>query len=276
MFEDFFIRAMLGAIGIAIAAAPLGCVVVWQRMAYFGETLAHSSLLGIAFAFAWHISLTLAVFAVALSVALILLLLQKKPLLSNDSLLGILSHSSLACGLVALSFLPQIRGDLSAYLFGDILSVTRIDIMLIWGGAILAALLLLRLWRPLIAATVSADLAEAENLHPARARAIFMLLLALIIAIAMKIIGILLIGALLVLPAAAARNFADTPEKMVIIAAIIGILSSFGGLFCSYYADTPSGPSIVLAGFVLFLCSLLPFKHITSFLRRDSKKYSEN
>jgi len=260
MLDDFFIRALIGAIGIALATAPLGCIVVWQRMAYFGETLAHSSLLGIALAFAFHISMTLSVFLVILLVALILLLLQRRPFLSGDSLLGILSHASLAFGLVALSFLPQVRQDLSGYLFGDILSVSKADLALIWGGGSLALLALTKLWRPLIAATVSEDLAAAEGLQPRRARIAFMLLLALIIAIAMKIIGILLIGALLILPAASARNFAATPEKMAFIAAGLAAIAALGGLCGSYYADTPSGPSIVVAGFLLFLFSLLPLR----------------
>jgi len=260
MLDDFFTRALIGAIGIAIAAAPLGCIVVWQRMAYFGETLAHSSLLGIALAFAFNISMTLSVFLVTLIIALILLLLQRRPFLSSDSLLGILSHSSLAFGLVVLSFLPQVRQDLSSYLFGDILSVSTGDIALIWAGALLTILALAKLWRPLIAATVSDDLAEAEGLHPKRARMAFMLLLALIIAIAMKIIGILLIGALLILPAAAARHFSSSPERMAVSASFIAILASVGGLYASYYADTPSGPSIVVSGFLLFLISLLPFR----------------
>jgi len=260
MLDDFFIRALIGAAGIALAAAPLGCIVMWQRMAYFGETLAHSSLLGIALAFAFHISMTLAVFLTILLVACILLLLQKRPFLSGDSLLGILSHASLALGLVVLSFLPQVRQDLSGYLFGDILSVSRADLALIWGGGALALLALARLWRPLIAATVSEDLAATEGLHPRRARIAFMLLLALIIAIAMKIIGILLIGAMLILPAAAARHFAATPEKMAICAAALAVIAALGGLCGSYYADTPSGPSIVVAGFALFLLSLLPLR----------------
>lgn len=272
MLDDFFIRAVLGAVGIALSAAPLGCVVVWQRMAYFGETLAHSSLLGVALAFAFHISVTLSVFLVALAVAVILLLLQRRPFLSGDSLLGILSHSGLAVGLVALSFLPQIRQDLSSYLFGDILAVSRADIALIWlgGAAVLAALI--KLWRPLIAATVNDDLAEAEGLRPKQARVAFMLLLAVIIAIAMKIIGILLIGALLIIPAAAARQFAATPEKMALSAAIIGALAALAGLFASYYADTPSGPSIVAAGFILFILSLLPFPAFFSFFNKNKGK----
>jgi len=272
MLDDFFVRALIGAIGLAIAAAPPGCVVVWQRMAYFGETLAHSSLLGVALAFAFTISMTLSVFLVSVSVAVILLLLQRRQLVPGDALLGILSHASLAGGLVILSFLPQIRQDLSAYLFGDILSVSRADIALIWLGGWAALAALACLWRPLIAAAVSDALAQAEGLRPRQARAAFMLLLALIIAAAVKLIGILLIGALLIIPAAAARRLAATPEKMAGIAVIIAIIAAISGLYASYYCNTPSGPSIVLAAFILFVLTLLPFSQISAFIGRNSKK----
>lgn len=272
IFDDFLIRAALGAVGIAVAAAPLGCVVVWQRMAYFGETLAHSALLGVALGFTFHLSIIISVFLVTVLIALILLFLQRRPFLSADSLLGILSHSGLALGLVVLSFLPQVRQDLSSYLFGDILSVSRADLLFIWAGGLTALAVLVKLWRPLIAATVNDDLAEAEGLRPKQARLVFMLLLALIIAAAMKIIGILLIGALLILPAAAARHFAATPEKMAVLAALLAVIAALAGLYASYWADTPSGPSIVVAGFLLFLFSLLPFARLIAPFRAKAQR----
>ncbi|KAA6206382.1 MAG: hypothetical protein DU429_03310 [Candidatus Tokpelaia sp.] len=272
MLDDFFMRALIGAVGLAAAAAPLGCVVVWQRMAYFGETLAHSSLLGIALAFAFNISMTLAVFLVSLLIALMLLFLQRRPFLSGDASLGILSHASLAFGLVVLSFLPQVRQDLSTYLFGDILSVSRSDVALIWLGGALTLIALARLWRPLIAATISDELAQAEGLHPQPARMAFMLLLALIIAIAMKIIGILLIGALLILPAAGARHLAATPEKMALAAVFLAVGAAISGLYASYYVDTPSGPSIVVMAFMLFLLTLTPFSRFFAAVKKRERK----
>lgn len=260
MLDDFFLRALIGCAGVALAAGPLGCIVVWRRMAYFGDTMAHSSLLGVALAFIFNINMMFSVFIVTLLLAGILLLLQRRPSLSNDSLLGILSHSSLAISLVILSFLPWIRQDLTGYLFGDILSVSKLDLAFIWAGGAGALLVLVRLWRSLIAATVSADLAQAEGLYPERAKIAFMLLLAVVIAIAMKIVGILLITALLILPAATARRLAGTPEKMAILAGLIGIISAFGGLYFSAFANTPSGPSVVVVAFALFLASLLPLR----------------
>ncbi|MGI9465382.1 MAG: zinc ABC transporter permease subunit ZnuB [Aestuariivirgaceae bacterium] len=256
MLDDFFTRAVIAGIGLALTVGPLGCFVVWRRMAYFGDTMAHSALLGIALAFLLDISLIAAVFAVAVTVSLVLLMLQKRNALPTDALLGILSHSALALGLVIIAFMTWVRVDLMGFLFGDILAVSRIDIAMIYigGGGVLAVLVFI--WRPLLAATVNVDLAQAEGLNPERARIIFMLLMACVIAMAMKIVGILLITSLLIIPAATARRFAATPEQMALWASLIGALAVTGGLFGSLRFDTPSGPSIVVAALALFLLSL--------------------
>lgn len=258
--DDFFVRALLAGVGLAFTVGPLGCFVIWRRMAYFGDTMAHSALLGVALSLLFSINLTLSVFLVAAMVSLLLLGLQKKQGLSSDALLGILSHSTLAIGLVLVAFMTWVRLDLMAYLFGDILAVTTTDIVTVWLGGFFVIVCLCLLWRPLLAATVNEDVAEAEGLKPARARLIFMLLMAVVIAIAMKIVGILLITALLIIPAAAARRFAATPEIMAVTASVIGGLAVIGGLFGSLTYDTPSGPSIVVAALVLFLLSLLPVR----------------
>lgn len=258
MFDDFFLRAILAGIGLAITTGPLGCFVIWRRMAYFGDTMAHSALLGVALSLLLSLNLMVSVFVVAAMVSLLLLVLQKRQALSADALLGILSHSTLAIGLVLVAFMSWVRIDLIAFLFGDILAVTTADIAVIWGGGALVLALIAWLWRPLLAATVNAELAEAEGLHPERARLAFMLLMALVIAIAMKIVGIMLITSLLIIPAAAARRFSTTPEAMAILASLIGAVAVVLGLFGSLTYDTPSGPSIVVAALILFLFSLLP------------------
>ncbi len=258
MLDDFFTRALIAGIGVALTAGPLGCFVVWRRMAYFGDTMAHSALLGVALSLFFQINLLIAVFGVAVVVSLLLLALQRRQSLSADALLGILSHSALAIGLVLVAFMTWVRIDLIAFLFGDILAVTRTDIALIWGGGVLVLAALVRLWRPLIASTVSEDVAEAEGMKPAQTRLLFMLLMALVIAIAMKIVGIMLITALLIIPAATARRFSASPELMAVLASLIGALAVIGGLFGSLSYDTPSGPSIVVAALLLFILSLLP------------------
>jgi zinc transport system permease protein len=257
MLDDFFVRALIGGIGVALVAGPLGCFIVWRRMAYFGDTMAHAALLGVALALLLEIHITLGVFAIAAAVAFALLLLQRQHALPTDALLGILSHSTLALGLVMVAFMAWVRIDLLSYLFGDLLAVSRLDIALIYGGGAVVLAILAAVWRPLLAGTVSEELAAAEALHPERARLIFMLLMAGVIAIAMKIVGILLITSLLVIPAATARRFATGPEQMALLAAATGALAVGLGLFGSLEFDTPSGPSVVVAALALFLVSLL-------------------
>lgn len=260
MLDDFFTRAILAGIGVALVAGPLGCFIVWRRLAYFGDTLSHASLLGVALAFLLNVNITLAVFVICTLVSLLLLTLQRRGGLSSDALLGLLAHSSLALGLVCLAFMTWIRMDLMGFLFGDILSVSRLDIGIIYGGGAVVLAVLAMIWRPLFAGTVNADLAEAEGMQPQRANLIFMVLMATVIAIAMKIVGVLLITALLIIPAATARRLSAGPEQMAVIAALVGACAVVMGLFASLDFDTPSGPSIVVAAMLLFGVSLFPLR----------------
>jgi zinc transport system permease protein len=268
MLDGFFTRALIAGIGLALTVGPLGCFIVWRRMAYFGDTMAHSALLGVALAFLFQINLMAGVFLVASLVSIALLLLQRRGALSTDALLGILSHSTLALGLVMVAFMSWVRVDLMGFLFGDILAVSRTDIAFVYGGGAIILGLMAWLWKPLLAATVNEELAEAEGMAPERSRFVFMLLMALVIAIAMKIVGILLITSLLIIPAATARRFSSTPERMALFASLIGVVAVVGGLYGSLHFDTPSGPSIVVAALVLFLLSLLSFnRHPAGALR---------
>jgi zinc transport system permease protein len=255
MLDDFFTRALVAGIGLSLVTGPLGCFIVWRRMSYFGDTMAHSALLGVALSLVLQVNVTLGVFIIAAAVAGALLLLQRRNSLSTDALLGILSHSALAIGLV-VAFLSGIRVVLMGFLFGDILAVSVADIGVIYAGGVVILGLVVALWRPLLAATVNAELAEAEGMRPDFTRIVLMLLLASVIAIAMKIVGVLLITALLIIPAATARRVSATPEQMAVIAAIVGALAVAGGLFGSLRFDTPSGPSIVVAALVLFIISI--------------------
>jgi zinc transport system permease protein len=258
MFDDFFTRALVAGVGVALVAGPLGCFIVWRRLAYFGDTLSHAALLGVALAFLFELNITLAVFAVSVLVSLALLLLQRRASLSSDALLGLLAHSALALGLMALAFMSWVRIDLMGFLFGDILAVSVADIVAIYAGGALVLAVLASIWTPLFAATISRELAEAEGLKPDRANLVFMILLATVIAISMKIVGVLLITAMLIIPAATARRLAGGPEQMAVIAALVGVVAVVAGLFGSLEWDTPSGPSIVVAALALFLLSLSP------------------
>ncbi|MEP0233174.1 iron chelate uptake ABC transporter family permease subunit [Roseibium sp.] len=258
MLDDFFMRALLAGVGVAMVAGPLGCFIVWRRMAYFGDTLSHAALLGVALSLLLEVNTTLAVFVVSAALSLILILLRKRETLSSDALLGLLSHAALAVGLVCLAFMTWVRMDLLGLLFGDILAVSRSDIGVVYLGGALVLAVLIWIWRPLFAATVNPDLAAAEGLKPERVNLVFMFLMAAVIAIAMKIVGVLLITALLIMPAATARRFSTSPEQMAILSALLGALSVISGLFGSLEWDTPSGPSIVVAALMLFMISLIP------------------
>jgi zinc transport system permease protein len=256
MLDDFLTRAIVGGIGVAAIAGPLGCFVVWRRMAYFGNALAHSALLGVGVGALLALDLTVSTVAVCLLLAASLVLLEMRRGLATDTILGILAHAALALGLIVLSFMETIRVDLMAYLFGDVLAVTRSDLAWIWGGGALVLGALFGMWSWLLRITLDEELATAEGVPTRPVRLAFMLLIALAVAIGMKIVGILLIVALLVIPPAAARQFARTPEQMAALAALAGALAVFGGLGASLTWDTPAGPSIVVAATALFVLSL--------------------
>ena len=257
MLDDFLIRAIIAGIGIALVTGPLGCFVVWRRLSFFGDTLAHSALLGVLLSISLDINLSLTIFVVSSLVALLLLRLEKSTNLAGDSLLGLISHSSLAIGLVILGFLSFIRFDVLGVLFGDILSVNTNDLLFIWIGGGLILAVLFYIWRPLFASTVNYELAEAEGMNPERVNTIFTILLAALIAISIKMIGILLITGLLIIPTAMARNLSNNPKQMVIMSIIGGLLSVFIGLYASFEINTSSGPSIVVVALILFILSLI-------------------
>jgi zinc transport system permease protein len=256
MPDAFLINAALAGIGLMLAAGPLGAFVVWRRMAYMGDATAHAALLGVALALLSELPIALGTALVALAIASLVTVLASRDR-AADTILGVLAHSALAIGLVAISFAPQVRSDLSAFLFGDILTVSRADLAWIWGGAAIVLGLLAWRWNPLLTATVNEELAQAAGLDPRRERFVLTVALALVVAVAIKIVGALLISAMLIVPAAAARSFARTPEGMALIAVLIGCASVLAGLWGSFTYDTPAGPSIVAAAAAFFGLSLI-------------------
>ena len=246
LLDDFLVRAVLAGIGVALAAGPLGCFVVWRRMAYFGDATAHAALLGVTLSLATALPVVVGVAVAALAMALTVAAFAGRSY-AADTLLGVASHGALAAGLVALSFLAGVRVDLMGYLFGDILAVTRGDLVVIWGGAALVVGLVAWRWRRLLLATLNEDLAAASGVDAGRERLILTLALALLVAVALKVVGVLLVTAMLIVPAAAARAFARTPEAMAVGAVAVGALASVVGLAASWRLDTPAGPSIVVA-----------------------------
>lgn len=253
----WWLTPLLTGVILAAITGPLGSFVVWRRMAFFGDTLAHGALLGITLGVLSDINLTLALVLSCVILALLLLPLQHGSGLSSDTLLGIVSHSTLAIGLVALSLADNVRVDLMGYLFGDLLAVEGSDLVMVSIAFVALTTLIIWQWQGLLASTVSQELASIDG-YPVKAlNVLLILMLALVVALAMKVVGILLVSALLIIPAATARSFATTPTQMVTLAAISGCLSVILGIGASFQWDTPAGPSVVVAAAGLFVLSLI-------------------
>lgn len=252
MLDDFLVRAVLAAFGLSIATGPLGVFVVWRRMAYFGDATAHAAILGVALALIFSIPISLGTLIVALVMAGAISWMMAQGQ-SPDSGLGVLSFGALATGLVAISFVPNVRVDLSAYLFGDILTVTRADLVLIWGGAVLIAAVIAWRWSKLLLSTLSPDLAAASGVKPNRESLVITVAIALVVAVSLKVVGALLVSAMLIIPATAARRVSASPVQMVIAAILVSWAASGAGLWASLRLDTPAGPSIIVAAALIFV-----------------------
>lgn len=246
MLEPFLLRALVASLGLAVVAAPLGCFVVWQRLAYFGETVAQAGLIGVALGLALQMDITWGVLIVALAVAALLLWFSRQKMVALDSVLGLLHHAALAAGVIATSMIKGGPFDLTGFLFGDVFSVTRSDVAVILVGGLVVLAVVAWLWQPLLRLAVHEELAAAEGVNREVVRTSFIVLLAVTIAVAMKIVGILLVMAFLVVPAVAARPLAETPERMVLLTGAIAAFSVVSGLWLSATFDSPGGPSIVL------------------------------
>lgn len=260
--DPFILRATTGAIGIAIIAGIVGCFIVWRKMAYFSDSLAHSSLLGIALGIVLHINLHIGMMVASGIFALLLLYLQHKRLLATDTLLGILAHSALAIGLVTLSVLHQPSIDLHRYLFGNILTITNHDIYWIYGGGTVILFLLGYYWPKLLLMTIDEDLAKAEGIATFKMQLLTVAIMTILVAVSIHLCGILLITSLLIIPAATARQCSRSPEAMALLASFFGFIAAVGGICLSFYIDTPVGPTIVTCATALFILILLVSSHL--------------
>ncbi|PCH63771.1 MAG: hypothetical protein COC19_00660 [SAR86 cluster bacterium] len=249
---DFVLYALFAGISIALVSGPLGSFVIWRRMSYFGDTLAHSALLGVALGLIMDINLQLSIILSCVVFALALVVLEKNKTVSTDTLLGILAHSTLALGVLVLALYDSARVNLEAYLFGDLLTISSSDLTWVLLSCAVIALILWRYWNQLLSITVHAELAEIEGLDVRKLNLLLVILVAMTIAVSMKIVGVLLITSLLIIPPAAARQISKTPEQMAIIASVIGSLAVLLGLSMAFVLDTPVGPSIVVVACAAF------------------------
>ena len=258
MAEPFLLRALFAGLGLALVAAPFGCFVVWRRMAYFGETVAQAGLTGMAIGLALSLNLVASTLLVTIAVSALLLILGRQHVLPFDALLGLLAHAALAIGVIAASLVRGPQLDLMALLFGDIFSITRADLYCIYLGGAAALAGLIAIWRPLLTLSVHEELAAAEGMPTERIKLCFVFMLALVVAIAIKVVGVLLSIAFLIMPAAAARSLSETPEQMALIAAIFAMVAVAVGLVASISLDIPGGPSIVLVLTAIFAATMVP------------------
>lgn len=248
----FILHALVGGTLIAALAGVLGCFVTWQRLAFLGDTLGHVALLGVALAVVLHLPITAGIMVMTVLLACAFYMLSRNRKFSGDAMLAVLAHAGLALGLVVIA-LADIKIDLNAYLFGDILAIGRKDIVLIAIVGVGCMGWIVRNWRELMMLVVSPDIAKVEGVNVERLRLCLMVVIAVAIAVAFRVSGMLLVTALLVVPAAAARCFAGTPRQMACIASFVGVISVWGGMGASLVWDTPSGPSVILAAVVVFL-----------------------
>lgn len=244
IFDDFMIRSIFATLGVALCAAPIGCFVIWRRMAYFGDATSHAAILGVAFAFILNLPILLGVVVVCAIVAFLIYSLQSDQQ-SSDSLLGVIGYSGLALGIVFTSLFAQQQLSFESLLFGDILAISKLDLAMIWAGAAALLIMLWVRWNKMISATVSPDLSTAAGISVRREELIFILSLAFVVALTLKVIGALLIGAMLIIPAATARRVSKSPEMMAVMATLIAAFSGLVGIWFSFSFDTPTGPSIV-------------------------------
>lgn len=254
MLDDFFIRACIGGMAIAIIAGPIGSIVVWNRLAFFGDALAHASLLGVALGVLFHISPFVSVVGCAVLFATVLLWFQGYTLFSKDTMLNMVAQAALALGLIVVS-LFHIPMDMEGILFGDVLTLTHSDIGMVIGLGLVIGYLLKKMWHGLLLVAVNEDIAKIEGIPVAVVKYKFMLLLSLMVALGIKIVGVILVTSLLVMPAAIARRFAATPEHMAYMASVVGVVTVLSGLMASWLWDIPAGPAVVVISFLLFIGS---------------------
>jgi len=255
MFAEFMIRAFLSGLGVAILTGVLGCFVIWRRMVYFGDALSHAAILGVVGAIALNVSVYFGVIALALILSVLLFTLTSR-IQGADVILGVFAQTGLALGLIGASIWG--RGlSIEAILFGDILAVGWRDIIFIWMGVAIILGIVLWRWSNWITANLGDDLAASVGVNAKHESFYLAALLAIVVGLALKIVGALLITALLIIPAATARRFTTTPEMMAVLSVLIGSAASAIGLWAAYVFDWPAGPSMVATAAVFFGVSQL-------------------
>ena len=242
---DFFYLwpALVAGILLSCMMGPLGSIVLWRRMTFLGDALGHSSLLGLAVGAVYQINSVVCVLVTCILIMFFLPIFEKLKQ-TNDALLGVISHTFLAFGFVIVSLFNPAQ-NIESYLFGDILTITSVDLISVFCVAALGSVVLFFFWESWALASVHPELARAEKLATKKTEMIFNLFVAVVVAISIQFLGVLLISALLIIPSATARALAKTPEGMAILGAALGAVSVTVGIILSLMLDTPAAPTLV-------------------------------
>ena len=254
--DDFLLRALFAGLIMVVIAAPMGCLMVWQRLAFLSDTLGHAAVMGVGLGLMLQIEPLYGVLAVALVIVFSLSRVSHFNNALSETTLAIISHTGLAGGIILVGLLPAPTVNLEAILFGDLLATTRGDLLNRLLTTIVLLVWLLRYWRAFVAVSVSREIAQAEGIEVRRVQALMYVMIALLVAVMMKVLGVLLIAALLVIPTSSARLFSRSPEQMVLISGLYGLAALGGGLTGSFQFDWQTGPAIVISATLLLLLTL--------------------
>jgi zinc transport system permease protein len=256
LLDDFMLRALLAGLIMVLIAAPMGCLMVWQRLAFLSDTLGHAAVLGVGLGLLLQLQPIFGVLAVALVIVFSLSRVSSFNSALSETTLAIISHTGLAGGIILVGLLPGPSINLEAILFGDLLATTRGDLLNLLLTTTLLVVLLLRHWRAFVAVSVSREIAQAEGIEVRRVQFLMYVMIALLVAVMMKVMGVLLIAAMLVIPTSSARLFSRSPEQMVVISGLYGLAALAGGMTGSFHFDWQTGPAIVVSATLLLLLTL--------------------
>lgn len=257
LLDDFLVRSIIAGLLMVSIAAPMGCLMVWQRLAFLSDTLGHAAVMGVGLGLLLQLPAMFGVLAVVILIVVSLSQVTSFNTALSETTLAIISHTGLAAGLILLGVLPANTVSLEAILFGDLLAVTLSDLGMILVTTIVLAGLLIKHWRSFVAVSVSREIAQAEGIEVRKVQLIMYMMIALLVAVMMKVMGVLLIAAMLVIPTSSARVLSSSPERMVMLSALFGCAALGGGILSSFQFDWQTGPAIVLSATTLLLITLL-------------------
>ena len=257
LLDDFLVRSVIAGVLMVSTAAPIGCLMVWQRLAFLSDTLGHAAVMGVGLGLLLQLPPMFGVLGVVLLIVVSLSQVTSFNNALSETTLAIISHTGLAAGLILIGLLPANTVSLEAILFGDLLAVTINDLVMILVTTLVLGGLLLLHWRSFVAVSVSREIAQAEGIEVRKVQLLMFLMIALLVAVMMKVMGVLLIAAMLVIPTSSARMLSSSPERMVLFSALFGFAALSGGIFSSFQFDWQTGPAIVLSATALLLVTLL-------------------